>query len=345
METARAQLAALTHITWFPFDHPASVREFLQSTKPKVLLLTETELWPNILMQCHENRIPVAIINGRLSEKHFARYERVANWLKPYLEPIQVAAVQGKDDAQRYASLGIHTEQIEITGNIKFDGAPKRPHSNELIELRRQLGITPDSIVVVFGSTRPGDEDLAFQCWKHLHDKFTTLRFLIAPRHVTRVDEAVLPFQSVSYRRYSELESVEEKTDDTWSILFIDELGLLRKIYALAHVAVIGGSWYPGVEGHNPIEPAALGIPTVFGPYMKNFKAAAEQLVGGNGARQLQTPEELPETLSELLEKDELRSKIGETGQGIVESNQGAAQKTIARIAPLIELNPRPSTN
>jgi 3-deoxy-D-manno-octulosonic-acid transferase len=342
MELARAQLSSAADIAWCPFDHPDSVRDFIRTVNPKMLLLTETELWPNMLKYCHENRIPVAIVNGRLSEKHFARYRKAASWLKPYLEPIRLAAVQSQEDAQRYTVLGIRPDHIEVTGNIKFDGAPTPPAAEELQRLKRQLAITSDSKVVVFGSTRPGDEQLAYTCWEILRNEFPALIVLIVPRHLTRIDDAVEPFQSVPFQKYSDLEMQDGKTNTPSSIIFIDQLGLLRTLYALAHVAVIGGSWFPGVEGHNPIEPAALGIPTVFGPYMKNFKAAAEKLTTNQGATRVLTPETLPAALSVLLNSDDVRSQMGDTAKQIIKSNQGATDKTLQLIATLFEPNSQP---
>ena len=167
-----------------------------------------------------------------------------------------------------------------------------------------------------------------------MHGEFPALKCIVAPRHVSRIDEAVVPFQSQAFKKYSELESLDETAKNNTSIVFINQLGILRKIYALAHVAVVGGSWYPGVEGHNPIEPAALGIPTVFGPYMKNFKTAAEKLIENDGAIQLHTPEKLPGKLLELLNGDAIRTQIGETGKHTIEINRGATQNTVQIIKP-----------
>ena len=336
MELATAQLCDKAQISWFPFDHPHSVQEFIRAITPKALLLVETELWPNVLLQCHRGNIPVAIVNGRLSEKHFSRYEKIAGWLSAYLEPMNIAAVQSEDDSLRFESLGIKAERITVTGNIKFDGAPTLPKSSVLDDMRKRLGIAPDSMVVVYGSTRPGDEALAYECWKTLRNDFATLRFIIVPRHLNRLNEAILPFKDTAVDHYSTLKSANSTGSEAAVVVLIDELGILRTVYALADIAVVGGSWYPGVEGHNPIEPAALGIPTIFGPYMKNFKGVAEKLILNEGALQLALPEDLPGTLRKLLNAPDLRSTVGAKGRSVIESNQGATEKTLDLIRTLV---------
>ena len=162
-------------VAWFPFDHPWTVRLFFKRLKPRCIVLVETELWPNVLHRAHQSNIPVVIVNGRLSEKHFGRYERYKGFFQPYLNSIRLAAMQTELDAERIHTLGIPNEAIRITGNLKFDGAALEPDTQHVQTLRRELGIAAECPIVVFGSTRSGEERAFIASWKHIKRLFPDL--------------------------------------------------------------------------------------------------------------------------------------------------------------------------
>lgn len=313
------------HASWFPFDHKFSVRRFLSRANPRALVLLETELWPNVLRETRRRGVPVVLLNGRLSDRHLARYRRFRRLLQPVLRHLSVAGMQNQEYADRIAELGVPREVIHITGNTKFDGVVTDvpPHVTNAVRQENGLGDAP---ILLFGSTRPGDEALAARCWSVLRDEFPALRLVIAPRHPERVDEAVACFNEPVLRR-SHVKQGRRPQDER--VFVLDTVGELIPFYAVAALAVVGGSFYPGVNGHNPLEPAALAVPTVFGPYMRNFIDPARVLVACDGARQVGHPGELLPTLRALLEDADARRAIAARGREGVLANQGAIQRSL----------------
>ena len=219
-----------------------------------------------------------------------------------------------------------------MTGTTKFDTVATEIEPALRQRTRRDAGFAAGAPVIVFGSTRPGDEALAAQCWCYLRDRVPGLCLVVAPRHNGRAVEAAAHFGDEARLR---------STDDhaPTAVLVLDTHGELVHFYAIADVAVVGGSWYPGVEGHNPLEPAALGVPTVFGPFMGNFAEAARALLHGRGARQLFEPGELPALLEDLLADPTERRALGTRGRKAVLDNRGATKRNLDLIAAAIEGN------
>jgi 3-deoxy-D-manno-octulosonic-acid transferase len=225
--------------------------------------------------------------------------------------------------------LGARPEAVRVTGNQKFDAAPAELPPKQRQRLRLEYGIGPDDPVLIFGSTRPGDETLAADCWQNLRQKHPRLRLIIAPRHLDRVAEALAAFGGAALRR-SEWPRATPR--DPRAVLLLDTHGELVDHYAIASLAVIGGSFYPGVEGHNPIEPAALGIPVVFGPHMKNFAEPAALLREGGGARQLPGPDALCGALEALLADPPALQRMGTLARRTVLDQRGATARNVALI-------------
>jgi 3-deoxy-D-manno-octulosonic-acid transferase len=327
------------HPTWFPFDHPASVRRFLRLLQPRLLILIETELWPNVLQECHRSAIPVALVNGRISKKYFRRYKLQRPLLAPLLAQIRVAAMQSKTDADRIQALGIVPDRTLMSGNLKFDGASELPPLAERTAWRNELGLPENAPVVTFGSTRPGDEALAAECIQSMRGKHPHVRWIVAPRHNKRLQEALKPFSDTDIVLRSEMTSDHPAPGSLENqdapIVILDTQGELLRCYAVSCVAIIGGSFFPGVEGHNPIEPAALGVATLFGPFMGNFRVAAESLLQADGAVQVDSSA-LCDTLDAFLSDETRRTRIGENGRRAVMENQGALAITMGTLAPLL---------
>lgn len=320
-------------LTWLPFDHPLCVRLFLRKARPCALVLLDTELWPALILGARRAGVPVILANGRLSDKHFPRYRRARFFLRPVIARLSAAAMQNEEYAARLTELGARPDAVRVCGSTKFDGVLESVDAEKLRALRRvgrtQYGLEDDAPLLVFGSTRPGDEALAAQCWRTLRDEFPALRLVIAPRHLDRIDEAMAPFDEPIARRSQRTEGADAR------VFFLDTVGELVDFYALATVAVVGGSFYPGVNGHNPLEPAALGIPTVFGPYMRNFIDPARELLAHNGAVQV-SPDELTESLRRLLTSLRERQTLADNGRNAVRANKGAINRTLDLIEPFV---------
>lgn len=320
---------------WCPYDHPCVVAAFLKHVKPRALMLLETELWPNILRQCSLARIPSMLVNGRISDRHFPRYRR-ARWLvRPMLKYLNIAAMQNAEYAERIISLGMPRSDVHVTGSMKFDGLTTEVPSAILAGLIQAHDLDPAAPLIVFGSTRPGDEALAKKTWLTLKDAFPQLKIVIAPRHIDRIHEAMQPFNDEPVLRRSHLLSGKKPHGER--VIFLDTIGELTKFYALATVAVVAGSFYPGVNGHNPLEPAALRVPTVFGPYMRNFIDPARELINHDGAIQTPHPDQLPDAVKNLLQDKPRRSQLAKNAEKAIAANKGAIERTLNILDQLLE--------
>lgn len=312
--------------TWCPFDSAACVRRFVRTLNPRALLVVETEVWPNLYREPRKAGVPVVLINGRLSDRHYPRYVRLRRFLKPVLEQLSAAGMQNDEYAQRLVALGVDAARVRVTGNIKFDNTPAAVDPDVLASLRAQMGIEEGRPVLLFGSTRPGDEALAAACWRALRCEFPDLLLVIAPRHLDRLSEALAPLGDERVLLRTQTIAGRTLTDER--VLVLDTVGELAVFYGLATVAVVGGSFYPGVNGHNPLEPAGLGVPTVFGPYMRNFADPARELVIHGGAVQTEAAE-LGAALRKLLSDAEARRVMGARAREVVAANRGAVERTL----------------
>ncbi len=330
---AQERCAAVAQ-TWFPFDTRTAVRGFLKTVRPAVLILVETEVWPNVMRECRKAGVPVVVVNGRLSEKHFGRYHRYRRWLRPVFAQLTKVGVQNALYAERFVALGVPEEAIELVGNVKFDGVTTELDAGERRRLAQANGFRKGEPLLLFGSTRPGDEALAAACWKEIREAFPTAKLLIAPRHMKRLQEVLSEFSEPVLLR-SEVLAGRKPAGER--ILVVDTVGELVKFYALATVAVVGGSFFEGVNGHNPLEPAALGTPTVFGPFMSNFPDPAERLVAGNGAVQVQQPADLCAVLLDLLGDAARCRQLGTRGRGVVLRSRGALARNVDLVASVLK--------
>lgn len=331
---ARAAQAWSGPSSYLPFDHPTSVSAFLDAVQPKALVLIETELWPNLLRECAERGIPVIVANARLSDKHYARYQRWRRLAAPMFAALNAVGAQNVEYASRFAALGTPPERIHVTGNLKFDAAPTEVSLAQRQRVRATCGIPENAPMLVFGSTRPGDEALASACWVTLREEFPTLYLVIVPRHIDRRDEIRSHFGEPVLLR-SAVQAGQLPHGER--VILVDTLGELTHFYAGASLTVVGGSFYPGVEGHNPLEPAALGVPAVFGPHMANFAEPAEELVKAGAAVQVSCIEDLYDTLSRLLrDAADLRQR-GTRGRRAVLDHQGATSKNLALLRACLE--------
>ncbi|MCP4643201.1 MAG: 3-deoxy-D-manno-octulosonic acid transferase [bacterium] len=314
-------------VSWFPFDHRLSVTGFLRRVRPRCLVLVETEIWPNVLRLTDHAGIPSVIVSGRLSDRHMPRYDRYRRFLRPILSHLCAAGMQNNEYAERLASLGVSHDRIRVTGSTKFDGVVTDVSSEVRRSTRLDNGFAEDGPILLFGSTRPGDEELAAQCWSNLRSAFPDWKLVIAPRHPARIDEAMAPFEEPVLRRSDVRDGRRAPSGER--VFFLDTTGELVNFYGTATVAVVGGSFFPGVEGHNPLEPAALGVPTVFGPYMRNFIDPAKALADAQGAVQVLGPDALADALPGLLADADVRNRLAERGRAAIAANQGAIERTL----------------
>lgn len=319
---------------WLPFDRARAVRRFIGEARPRALVILETELWPNLLREARRAGVPVLIANGRISPKRLPRYRRWRRVLAPVFRQVTAVGAQNAAYAALFAELGVAADTVHVTGNLKFDAVRTGVDPQTLLELRLACGFGPDTPILLFGSTRPGDEALAAECWRSLARDFPQWRLVVVPRHLPRVDDAVRAFGRENCALRTETLKPGRRAETR--VLVVDTLGELGVFYGLAEVAVIGGSFHPGVDGHNPLESAALGVATVYGPHMGNFPEASEALLESGGAVQVTGPGALAEVLRRLMADAHERRALGTRGRRAVVSRQGASDATVALLCALI---------
>lgn len=302
-----------------PYDLFWVVRRFIKRVKPCVLLVMETEIWPNLYQTCQDKNIPVILANARMSEKSAVGYLRFSSLTRSTLRCISKIAVQGKGDAERFIRLGAEEKQISITGSIKFDLELPNDLQKQAGLLRVELGVNRK--IWIAASTHEGEEEILLNAYKQVSTVIDNLLLVLVPRHPDRFDRVANSCERNNLKlvRRSEVKPCASDTQ----VYLGDSMGELLLLYAVADVAFIGGSLVP-VGGHNLLEAAALAIPSVVGPEMFNFAEITEQLLLCNGAMQVQDEKALADAIEMLLSNDELRKQLGANAHTFVEQNKGA---------------------
>jgi 3-deoxy-D-manno-octulosonic-acid transferase len=311
---------------YFPLDLRGPVRRALSSLNPICLLLLESELWPNALCEAEARNIPIAVVNGRLSPRAFARYQIARPWAAAMLKRVTLFLMQSQADADRMLAIGAPAQRVRVTGSLKWDASlSARPDPQAVAAAAGKLGLTRDSLVIVAGSTHRGEEALVLKAAETLRAAHPGLRLILAPRHIERLDEVEALVRQAGWRpvRTSRLQHEQD-----WDAAIVDSFGQLPFYYAMATAIVIGGSFIPH-GGQNPLEATSLGKPVVFGPSMHNFEAIAHQLLAHHTARQASGASELPGLLAELLEHPDEARKMGARAQTLTEEFQGATGRTM----------------
>ncbi len=327
--TGRQRLAGPPQVDaafFLPLDFPETTRIVVRALRPSVLALVETELWPNLLEAAQSAGVPVVIVNGRLSSRRMARYRRFSALFRPRLSRLAHVGAQSPADAKRFVELGVPRSVVSVTGNIKYDLAP--PPATAAEELRRRLRLEADRPVFICASTRDGEEMLLLDVVAAVREEFPNLLWIVAPRHLQRVEEVVgaVEERNLRHRRWSEGSAIEG-TD----VLIVDTLGQLQTMFAVADLAFVGGTLVP-VGGHNVLEPAAAGVPVLFGPHTENVTAAAGALCSAGGAVRVRNAQELIPAIRELLGSEDRRRQMGLRAEEVVQANRGALARSVESI-------------
>ena len=320
---ALAQEENLPNVFRLPLDFPVWLNPVFKRIQPAKLILVEAELWPCLLRQCKDRSIPVIQVNGRVSEKSVQQYGKLQAFFLWMTESIQQFSMRTQIDADRLLQIGVAKEKVRVTGNIKFDVTQKEDN------FQAEWGA--DSLILVFGSTRPGEEGPIMEALVELQKEFPGLIGVIAPRHMQRrreVEDLIREFK-VDYTLLSQLDDLA-----TWTgtLLLVDSLGKLSSFYRSATVAYVGGGFNPRFGGHNILEPAGLGKPVLFGKFMNNFEEEAKLLTQFGGGIQMQNIEELYDVLKRLLMNPDERQKLGQSAEKTVKANSGALLRNIELI-------------
>ncbi len=323
---ARAHLLA-------PLDCRRALGRFLDAVRPTLVLIAETELWPNYFIESHRAGARIAIVNGRISERALSRYRYVRPLLREALCSADLVLAQTDDDAYRFLTLGAAPSRVIVTGNTKFDlesltAAPLRP------ELK---AFAPGCPILVAGSTAPGEEQIVIDAWRETRLRFGQLALVLAPRHLERAAE-IEGLLRAAQIEYSKASALEADAVGTSNVLLLDTMGDLRATYRSCTAAFVGGSLIPGRGGQSLAEPAAAGVPVLFGPFHENQHAIAAALLEARAGVVVRDAAELARAVVSFLDDESERLDTGRRARAVVERMAGGVAATLMRLRPLINV-------
>ncbi|MBD3379915.1 MAG: glycosyltransferase [Candidatus Omnitrophica bacterium] len=317
-------------VFYYPLDISLIVSKTIRSIAPRLFIMIETELWPNMLERMKAGRIPVILANGRISEKSFRNYRRIGPVTARLMNCIDAFYMQSVGDAERVTLLGAPGEKVKIAGNMKFDEQKKE---GPVPFTRRALGFEKDAPLIVAGSTHFPEENILIDIYLELRARIPSLGLVIAPRHVER-SEAVRLYLEKKGVKYRDLSSVLHKDPSSageYNVLMVDTIGHLKDIFGIADVVFIGKSLV-AEGGQNPIEAAVWGKPVVFGENMSNFKEVSQIFLENEAALMVKDEEELKKTLESLLTDEDRREALSRNALRMIEKNSGAVRRTLEGI-------------
>ena len=330
---ARALFGGAAQVRYVPFDLPGAVRRFFARVQPRLAVIVETELWPNLYRECGRRRVPLVLASARLSARSVGRYRRLGALFRDTLSQAAVVAAQATGDAERFQALGADPASTHVTGNLKFDFELPPQTVERGARLREQYA--PARALWVAGSTHGGgEEQTLLEAQRRVRALHPEALLVLAPRHPQRFAEvaALLHQGGVSFVRRSQGAAAAAHTCE---VLLLDSLGELLDFYAAADVAFVGGSLVP-IGGHNLLEPAALGVPILTGPHNSNGEEIARLLIASGAAEVVRDAATLGARIGTMLANPEARVRIGAQGRASVDSNRGALGKLLGLIEPLL---------
>jgi 3-deoxy-D-manno-octulosonic-acid transferase len=326
-ETGRSvalKLAEADLCIYFPFDFGFAVRRILASIQPSVILVVETEIWPNFLRVARRMEVPVVMVNGRISDRSFSRYLRLGWFFRPILGDFACFCMQTGEDARRIVAMGAPADRVEVTGNLKYDLPVAVVSPAQKAEIRDAFFLPSGMAVFTAGSTHQGEDELLISAYRCLIAAGKKVFMVLVPRHPERAPQ-VAEFLKQENMAFTLRSGINGRTGpfSPGEVLLVDTVGELMRFYAVSDVVFVGGSLV-ATGGHNILEPASLRVPVLFGPHMSNFREAAEFILACGGGLQVEDGEELTAVLARLLDDPEERCAMGENGAGLLEENSGS---------------------
>lgn len=316
---------------YLPFDFGWVINRIVKRIKPDLVILCESDFWINFIRASKKNGANVAVVNGKISVRSQQRMLKFPFFTEKLFSSIDLFCVQSNLYRKRFESLGVISEKIVVTGNMKFDGDYTKLHESHLHAWREELGISTKDKVVVVGSTHNPEELLILEVMKSVWKKFPDVKVMFVPRHPERFNEvaSMLHKNEVEFRRLS-----QRKLAASNRVILVDAMGVLRKCYQLADIAIVAGSYNRKIGGHNILEPSWYGVPVIFGPYMQNQPDLVD-LMQEYGAGLQVYAEDLTVAIIKLLEDSVYRQTIGAAGLRLVGDIHGATAKTITCLKKL----------
>ena len=336
-QVARRSLSHVDAVFYFPFDWVFIVRRTLNLVRPRLFIMMETEIWPNLLRECRARGVKTVLINGRISSRSYPRYRLIKPFFRRVLADVDRFCVQSEESAQRLTELGADPARVSVTGSLKFDSLEPptaAAHGRPRERVLRFFRVSPNRTVIVAGSTMKGEEAAVLRAFTRIKAGAPGALLVVAPRHPERfgeVERLARDAGFVTVRRTELAIDTEPRAD----VVVLDSLGELAQLYQVATAVFVGGS-LADHGGHNILEPAIFGKPIVFGPHMQNFKEIADAFLTNDAAVQVPSERELEATLLALVTDPVRRARLGAAARALVEANRGAKSKTLAVIADLI---------
>jgi 3-deoxy-D-manno-octulosonic-acid transferase len=334
-EMAKTHLPEADRVLFCPIDHPLSLRRVIGRIQPSLLLIAETELWPNLLRSCGRRGIPIVLFNGRISEKSFRGYLFFKFLFKKCLNYVSLFLMQTKEDQARIIEIGADPEKTKVTGNLKFDQTFPSFNQGALSDLAKSIGLQGKEKILIAGSTHSGEEEILLGLFKELRKADPHLVFILAPRHLQRLEEVerVLTKESIPWIRRTSFAGDQSYPGrkELPEVILLDTMGELMSLYSIGTLVFVGGSLVP-VGGHNPLEPLFFKKCVLFGPYMFNFLEISRRLIEAGGAIQAKDGEDLTAHMKRLLRNERTRTETGEKGYQFLKKHQGATERTFQEI-------------
>lgn len=313
---------------YLPYDLPHVVKRFIAIVQPVMLIVMETELWPNLYWRCHQQAIPILLVNARMSARSFAGYKKLRMLTRQTLSKINMIATQSDIDGDRLISLGAEPAKVIVTGNLKFDVNVPNSIAEEAQSLRRYF--SSNRPIWIAASTHEGEESLILQAHRRILARQKNCLLIIAPRHPERFARVADLSEKSGFKTLCK--SACQACDNEVQVFILDSLGELMVYYAASDLAFVGGSLLP-FGGHNVLEPASLGVPVITGKHTQNFTDINRTLLDKGAAWQVSDIGQLPEKVELLLSDGNLRHHMGQLGKEMVEQNKGSTERIMALIA------------
>ncbi len=337
-EVVEQRLAGMATHCFFPLDYPWIVRRFIEALRPMGFCVVETELWPNVLRALHRRGIPSIIVNGRLSSRSFARYQRIRPFMRHVLATVSLGLLQSRRDEHRFVELGAVADRMHSTGNMKFDLSTEDTMAEQGVIERSALGLLEDERLIVAGSTHPSEEVMLLESYRAVLGSAPRAVLLLAPRHIERSERLVRTIRACGFPvvRRSQLLQDGSRTDTGEPrVILLDTRGDLARIYKLAVMAFVGGTLAP-IGGHNLLEPAAWGTPVCFGPHTDHCQDIAELLLEAGGGIRVRNVRELTDTFLRGMQDRSWVAHVGQRARKVMDDHQGVVEKNMQMIEQVV---------
>lgn len=318
-----------------PYDFAFAVERFFSRVKPRMLVLMETELWPNLIGAADAAGIPVILINARLSARSAKGYAKVGGLTRRMLSQLSDVACQSEEHRQRFIQLGANPERTQVTGSVKFDLALPDDFTQKVQATRLSLSLT-DQPVWIAASTHPGEDELVLAAFAQVRQHFPQVCLILVPRHPVRADDVGELVCAAGFSFAKQSQCTPQQPAGDVDVVIGDVMGTLLTLYGVADIAFVGGSLVP-LGGHNPLEPALCKLPIVCGPHQFNFPQISEVLAAQGGLNIVQTAEELSERISAWLGDRASAKQVGEAAASVVDANRGATAKVLVLLRERID--------